>query len=168
MRVDTLLKDIFQSILNSFLNMVAQMIARWLVFQAVTSAGMGAGSFFNAFGFSFANGGIMEPGGPFPLRKYSYGGIANSAQMAVFGEGRRPEAYVPLPDGRSIPVTMVGGGAPGITVSQNITIGGTSETDISVIADKLSKATRAGVLAAVDLAKVNYKVGLKRAEETTI
>jgi tape measure domain-containing protein len=53
----------------------------------------------------FANGGIMTSTGPLPLRRYAAGGVANSPQMAVFGE-RGPEAYVPLPDGRSIPVKM--------------------------------------------------------------
>lgn len=53
----------------------------------------------------FANGGIMTSAGPLPLRRYAAGGVANSPQMAVFGE-RGPEAYVPLPDGRSIPVKM--------------------------------------------------------------
>jgi hypothetical protein len=33
-------------------------------------------------------------------------------QMAMFGEGSTPEAYVPLPDGRRIPVQMAGGGQP--------------------------------------------------------
>jgi tape measure domain-containing protein len=56
----------------------------------------------------FANGGIMTPNGRKPLRSYAGGGIANSAQFAEFGEGRKPEAFVPLPDGRSIPVTMQG------------------------------------------------------------
>jgi hypothetical protein len=54
----------------------------------------------------FANGGVMTSAGPVPLRRYERGGIANSMQMAIFAEGSRPEAYVPLPDGRSIPVTM--------------------------------------------------------------
>lgn len=56
----------------------------------------------------FANGGIMTPQGSVPLRAYSAGGIANSPQMALYGEGRTPEAYVPLPDGRRIPVAMQG------------------------------------------------------------
>ena len=47
--------------------------------------------------------------GPLPLRSYAGGGVANTPQLALFGEGRTPEAYVPLPDGRSIPVTMSGG-----------------------------------------------------------
>lgn len=61
--------------------------------------------------FGFADGGVMTAQGPLPLRGYASGGIANSPQLAVFGEGSRPEAYVPLPDGRTIPVTMSGGAA---------------------------------------------------------
>ncbi len=56
----------------------------------------------------FANGGIMTPQGSVPLRAYSAGGVANSPQLALYGEGRMPEAYVPLPDGRRIPVAMQG------------------------------------------------------------
>ncbi len=52
--------------------------------------------------FGFANGGIMTSAGPIPLNAYANGGIADSPQMALFGEGRTPEAYVPLPDGRRI------------------------------------------------------------------
>lgn len=61
--------------------------------------------------FGFADGGVMTAQGPLPLRGYASGGIANSPQLAVFGEGSLPEAYVPLPDGRTIPVTMSGGAA---------------------------------------------------------
>lgn len=57
-----------------------------------------------------ANGGIMTSKGPLPLKTYANGGIARTAQVAIFGEGRQPEAYVPLPDGRTIPVTINGGG----------------------------------------------------------
>lgn len=56
-----------------------------------------------------ANGNVMTALGPAKLNMYSNGGIARSPQVSVFGEGARPEAYVPLPDGRSIPVTMQGG-----------------------------------------------------------
>ena len=68
-------------------------------------AGGGIGDFFKSI-FPFANGGIMTSAGPMPLRAYSRGGIARSPQFALHGEGGIPEAYVPLPDGRSIPVTM--------------------------------------------------------------
>jgi tape measure domain-containing protein len=56
----------------------------------------------------FANGGIMTSSGPAPLKKYSQGGIANRPQLALYGEGSKPEAYVPLPDGRRIPVALQG------------------------------------------------------------
>lgn len=55
---------------------------------------------------SFAGGGVMTSRGPVPLRRYASGGIANSPQLALFGEGGGNEAYVPLPDGRSIPVSL--------------------------------------------------------------
>lgn len=55
---------------------------------------------------AFANGGIMTSRGRLQLNRYAMGGVANSPQLAMFGEGRNPEAYVPLPDGRSIPVSM--------------------------------------------------------------
>ena len=57
----------------------------------------------------FANGGVMTARGPLKLERYATGGVAMRPQLALFGEGRRPEAYVPLPDGRTIPVTLRGG-----------------------------------------------------------
>lgn len=67
---------------------------------------------------SFANGGIMTELGSAPLRKYANGGVATSPQIALFGEGSQNEAYVPLPDGRTIPVTMMNenGSAPVVNV----------------------------------------------------
>lgn len=56
--------------------------------------------------FPFADGGIMTSAGPLPLHSYATGGIAKSPQLALFGEGRGPEAFVPLPDGKRIPVAM--------------------------------------------------------------
>jgi len=65
--------------------------------------------------FGFADGGVMTSAGPLPLNRYAGGGVANRPQLAMFGEGSTPEAYVPLPDGRSIPVAMQGGGGMSIT-----------------------------------------------------
>jgi tape measure domain-containing protein len=70
--------------------------------------------------WAFANGGIMTPFGAADLRAYAAGGIAKSPQVAIYGEGSRPEAYVPLPDGRTIPVTVkggMGGAAPSVVVN---------------------------------------------------
>lgn len=72
---------------------------------AAKSTSLGA----SAEGYSskyFANGGIMTEYGELALRKYAQGGIAREPQVAIYGEGSDAEAYVPLPDGRSIPVTM--------------------------------------------------------------
>lgn len=69
--------------------------------------------------FGFANGGVMSSNGPMALHSYASGGVASSPQLALFGEGRMNEAFVPLPDGRSIPVTMNGQGASQITVNIN-------------------------------------------------
>jgi predicted transcriptional regulator len=77
-------------------------------------------------GFGFANGGIMTGDGPMPLKTYARGGIANSPQLAMFGEGSMPEAYVPLPDGRRIPVAMQGGSGGGTSVVVNVDAKGTS------------------------------------------
>ena len=115
-----------------------------------------------------AKGGIMTDYGPLQLQKYATGGIAHSPQLAVYGEGRKAEAYVPLPDNRSIPVTMTGGGGDTNNININVTVnssGGTTSntgatsTDTSkqfgqqlskqitfVVQEELTKATRPGGL----------------------
>jgi lambda family phage tail tape measure protein len=73
--------------------------------------------------FGFANGGIMSSSGALPLNAYASGGIASGPQIALFGEGRMNEAYVPLPDGKSIPVSLQGGGGGGsITINQPLVL----------------------------------------------
>lgn len=80
----------------------------------------------------------MTPYGMATLQKYSRGGIATSPQLALFGEGSMNEAYVPLPDGRSIPVTLNGSGTGGnaisisIMVNNEIADGGISSTNENV------------------------------------
>jgi hypothetical protein len=82
--------------------------------------------------YGFAKGGIMSSAGPTPLQRYARGGVARSPQLAMFGEGSRPEAYVPLPDGRSIPVTMSNGGGNVNNISVNVAIeGGQTQTQTS-------------------------------------
>jgi len=75
-------------------------------------------------GSSFEKGGVMSSSGPMPLQKYANGGIARTPQLAMFGEGSRPEAYVPLPDGRSIPVTMSNSGGNTNNISINVAVDG--------------------------------------------
>lgn len=67
-----------------------------------------------------ANGGVMTSRGMMNLNRYSSGGVADGPQLAMFGEGRMREAYVPLPDGRSIPVTLDGDMGDGVHFEQHI------------------------------------------------
>jgi phage-related minor tail protein len=96
-------------------SLVADILADLLKIELRKSVGSALGGLFSTGVsvvkglFGFADGGIMTSSGAAPLRKYATGGIANSPQLALYGEGSRPEAYVPLPDGRTIPVTMQGG-----------------------------------------------------------
>ena len=132
------------SILQETSRMIIQQLVLKSIMQAIGAIGGGGGGLlaggggpftqFNASGVgfnpaafsgvSFANGGIMTGDGPLPLNKYASGGIANSPQLAMFGEGRRPEAYVPLPDGRRIPVAMQGGGGGSTTVNVSVDASG--------------------------------------------
>ena len=99
------LRSIAAGVLKDIARQIAQTMVIAPIVKGITSA------------FGFANGGIMTGDGPVPLRKYAGGGIANSPQLAMFGEGSMPEAYVPLPDGRRIPVAMKGGGGTNVVVN---------------------------------------------------
>ncbi len=90
----------------------------------------------------FADGGIMTGQGPVPLRKYAAGGIANRPQLAMFGEGSTPEAYVPLPDGRRIPVAMQGGQGS-MTINQTIYAG--QGTDAAQVRRSAAAGARAAL-----------------------
>ena len=117
---------------KNFLDTVKEMIIRFMVNRAIAQflgmilgqgvgaagSGGGSGSFSNQLGTGAdyynpqlsvtgnALGGVMTSRGPIALKKYARGGIARSPQLALFGEGSGAEAYVPLPDGRRIPVNM--------------------------------------------------------------
>lgn len=100
------LQQISAGVLKDIARQIAQTMVVAPIVKGITKA------------FGFADGGIMTAEGPLPLRKYAGGGIASSPQLAMFGEGSMPEAFVPLPDGRRIPVAMQGGGgSPTINVS---------------------------------------------------
>ena len=105
-------RTLTRAVLNSALTGTGP-LAGLLGTAAPASAGAGAaGGIFGALFsglkglFTAADGGIVGPRGPVPLNRYAGGGIANTPQLAIFGEGSGKEAFVPLPDGRSIPVTL--------------------------------------------------------------
>jgi tape measure domain-containing protein len=123
--VDTLTDGLLEGKLqlNDFVKEFARMLIKIQIQKAAAGIATGLGSLFSGGANSFAsqtpgpptapnrivelaNGGIMTPKGKASLETYANGGIANSPQLALYGEGRQPEAYVPLPDGRTIPVTV--------------------------------------------------------------
>jgi tape measure domain-containing protein len=103
------LKEIASGVLKDIAKQLFQIYvieAAIKALKGIFSAGTDAAG--NVAPNRFANGGIMTSSGPAPLKKYSQGGIANRPQLALYGEGSKPEAYVPLPDGRRIPVALQG------------------------------------------------------------
>jgi len=159
-------RDFAISILEATSRMIIQQLVLKQIMQAIGAIGGGGGGLlagggggftqFNASsvgfnpaafsGISFANGGIMTGDGPMPLMKYASGGIASSPQLAMFGEGSRPEAFVPLPDGRRIPVSMQGGGSS-TTVNVSVDAKGTSVSGDAGNSAALGKAIAASVQA---------------------
>ena len=134
----------FADFARSVLNDLSRILIRFAMFQALKAIVPG-GSAFGKF-LGFANGGIMTANGSMPLKRYASGGIATSPQLAMFGEGSRPEAYVPLPDGRSIPVTMKNGGDVG-NIVVNVDAAGTQVQGDQPNANKLGEALGAAVRA---------------------
>jgi lambda family phage tail tape measure protein len=127
----------FADFARSVLNDLTRIFIKFAMFEALRAI-VPSGSSFARF-LGFANGGIMTSNGSMPLRRYANGGIATSPQIAMFGEGSRPEAYVPLPDGRSIPVTMRGGGEMG-NIVVNVDASGSAVQGNQPDANKLGEA----------------------------
>lgn len=99
-------RKLFAGVLEDWEKLLDKMIAQQ-AFQALFGNGTG-GLIGGAIGsvLGFADGGVMTSRGSVPLRRYAGGGVARTPQLAMFGEGSGAEAYVPLPDGRSIPVSL--------------------------------------------------------------
>ena len=148
----------FKSLATSIISDMARMAIQAMILRPLMGAfgglfggggfGTGAGFGNQDLGSFFADGGIMTSKGSMPLNAYANGGIANSPQMAVFGEGRMPEAYVPLPDGRSIPVTMKGAGGGdvnNVTVNVSVESGNTDQTSTTNGAAQLGKAISSAI-----------------------
>jgi lambda family phage tail tape measure protein len=125
----SMLTDMTEVILQQLVvAQLAQMI-RNILGGPTSVIGGDLSSFSTASPFKFAEGGVMTDKGPLKLHTYARGGIANTPQLAMFGEGSMPEAYVPLPDGKRIPVAMQGGkgeSGGGVNVSVNVDASGSS------------------------------------------
>lgn len=138
----------FAQLANAIEDDLLHIAIRALLVQSMTGIGLGsllgglgpsagagvatAGGSASA-GVAFAaNGGVMTPNGMMDLQRYASGGIATSPQVAVFGEGSQNEAFVPLPDGRSIPVSMNGStDSSGVSVQVNIYQDGSADQSVA-------------------------------------
>jgi hypothetical protein len=102
-------KQVIMQIAQMMVKMVA-MLALALLLNTLTGGAFAAGGGTSAMGLlKFKDGGIVKGGLEVP--SYADGGITNAPQLALIGDNaNRREAVVPLPNGRSIPVEMQGGG----------------------------------------------------------
>ena len=91
--------------------------------------------------WAFANGGIA-PGGFTP---FANGGMVTGPTMGLVGEGRYNEAIVPLPDGKSIPVELAGGGSSSPTVIVNVDAKGSQVEGNEQNANQLGRVISAAV-----------------------
>lgn len=128
-------RNMANAVRSVFSKVIADLAAQYLRSALVNLLGSAIGSFAGSFGGGsfvgpstgtvqaaglqasgattyaipgFEKGGIMTEYGPLKLQKYARGGVATGPQLALYGEGSKNEAYVPLPDNRTIPVTLTG------------------------------------------------------------
>jgi tape measure domain-containing protein len=168
------LAGMFQSIADHFADMVAKMIAEWLKAQlikgfmsilgmlipgggggigaglssgfdagpssAIDTSAAGWGTAFNT-PLKFANGGIAAGG----FTAFANGGMVTGPTMGLVGEGRYNEAIVPLPDGKSIPVELAGGGSSSPTVIVNVDAKGSQVEGNEQNANQLGRVISAAV-----------------------
>lgn len=161
-------EDLKNVAVATFAKILAEYVRMQFQMAALDAGGSGIGGFFKSL-FSmggsaaiqastgmpasvnsavYANGGIHTSSGSVPLKKYATGGIANSPQLAMFGEGRLPEAYVPLPDGRRIPVAMKGtsGSVNNVSVVVNMNNGQSNVKADGQRGEEFGRAIKAAVI----------------------
>jgi len=104
-------KEAFRQFARAFITDVARMIGKAIALGTIKSL------------FGLEDGGVTAGvESTQPVRQFARGGIARRPTLALFGEGKTAEAFVPLPDNRSIPVTFTGGqGSSNGVVNINIT-----------------------------------------------
>ncbi len=119
-------RDAFKDFGRQTVRVLAQVISKLITVRILSSifGGTAVGVDGAATGVLRARGGV-DPGGVerlLPVRGFAKGGIVRRPTFALMGEGSAPaEAFVPLPDGRSIPVSF-DGAAPGGGGAVHVTI----------------------------------------------
>lgn len=100
--------EIWRAFGRSVLTVLQQVIAKLLIVRILSSV-------FGEGGNTVAaeKGGIVQGDMGAPVKAFAHGGVAHGPTLALFGEGKNSEAFVPLPDNRHIPVMLMGGGGRG-------------------------------------------------------
>lgn len=91
-------KDLARSTLAD----LARIIVKLAIVRTLSAVG------FGTTGVALEKGGVVQGNMGKPVQAFASGGVTNGPTLALFGEGRNREAFVPLPDNRSIPVTLSG------------------------------------------------------------
>jgi hypothetical protein len=127
---DEALKNLGRSLISVLANQAAQRLA--------LSATTGLFGLLDIKPTEQANGGVWRGG----INSFASGGVAYGPQLAMIGDNKsRTEAIVPMPDGRSIPVEMRGGGG---TVNMTLNVASLDpRTAFEVIAPHLPKIQKA-------------------------
>lgn len=108
-------EEAFKDFGRSMLRTLAQIISKLIVVKTLNAFGLGSVN-------TAAETGAVVPGqiqSLRPARRFAMGGVVRSPTIALFGEGKasKGEAFVPLPDGRRIPVHQTGGGGGNVNVT---------------------------------------------------
>jgi SLT domain-containing protein len=123
--------QIKSSLASGFANLIMNNNSNARAMITNTLSQVGTNLMTSALGsiFGLANGGVLSGG----FKAFANGGTVSQPTLGLVGEGKYNEAVVPLPDGRSIPVT----GATGST-ENNITVNVTIDSDGNAKSDTSS------------------------------
>lgn len=139
---------------------IARITTRLLIMNAIQGVSGGGGG--NLFGF--ANGGVMQGTMGTPVRAFAAGGVTNGPTVALFGEGKQREAFVPLPDNRTIPVTINGGrGMGGGDVHVHFNINAVDAPSVQRLLVEQGKTIAAVVAEQAGGANVRFRQQMARA-----
>lgn len=153
-------KEAFRDFARAMLSDIARITTRLLIMNAIQGIGGGAGG--NLFGF--ANGGVMQGTMGTPVRAFASGGVTNGPTVALFGEGKKREAFVPLPDNRTIPVTINGGrGMGGGDVHVHFNINAVDAPSVQRLLVEQGKTIAAVVAEQAGGANVRFRQQMARA-----
>lgn len=153
-------KEAFRDFARAMLSDIARITTRLLIMNAIQGVSGGAGG--NLLGF--ANGGVMQGTMGTQVRAFAAGGVTNGPTVALFGEGKKREAFVPLPDNRTIPVTINGGrGMGGGDVHVHFAISAVDAPSVQRLLVEQGKTIAAVVAEQAGGANVRFRQQMARA-----